>query len=1368
MEEERTVILTIFHLIQRACPLTAAGCSVPRSPVSTLKPHKNPGGNHRQEASFSTFQNPTLQTLKPLNCPTFLVGTLALPSFANCNSSIKCSCFQFSDDSATICCDILDFDPKMIGLKIRILAWNFIPLTCGNGGVKDGFLEIISWEPLQACRGDVCSFSDFSSFCLSLGVCDVKDNSNSSLIFGVVESVSPVFVVPCVGGESGSRNISGFLVDVLVCQCKFCVSKFLESELRDLTEEKVKNHSFTKRAIVYFSGSTSSWHPVISRFISNVILLTGLKKKLVFITKEESKLMYVTTDEASLHVAKLFKEQGLSRNTDIKGKGEIGSYTGVITGTYMQGMVVELDQDVILLLTDQHLIVPHCARVGAIVTLENVHFVDPKFPWAKMLILGACCRTSVYVESFSPLETRCHLKSHSQRTQTLLQKFINSLTFAARLWALLVVSCFRKKFAGVLPEKAIFGSKHKEGLAQEYASSHLPLSAFQFRHGVLVEFCRHDSCFVGKEEQYFHLRLVLPIANLISYCEISWKKILVNRENFSDFVGDINQKKPVSCGGRSYVQSIRRVLRTEEIGILVLGTLKTSLYSGRLQLVDATGAVDIMLDLPATWNFDKIFEAKDFTLIMEGIPPDMVDADSTICPPLSCRSIFSNAQPLRTMKISIYLHHWPTDDSRSHSLFFDWKGNSQELDSGKFHLLMLTHKYPIQQKFQGDQAKRSNMFAQARVLPWDLLVAGKDKDAVMDMVSAGHWKDLLETFTRQENHLTHKRCKIEQALAEASNYGLNDSGDGLNSQFSGSCSADRNLYIGDTCFPNQLLELPCLVASKGVNCHCLGMLCCTIERAKIVSGSVLPRRKVLLEFSPDSFCTYEVLKIGRCYLVQHKEEDILCYPIGRVKVFVSTSTKLWCLTFSSIESLQGSDDSDALQNCSIHTNSDEEISKGYRQLEISCLTGNAIYNEIYTDVRVFVPSSALNLLENVIGKLDGGSPESRDGFEEESDIHGRGGSMVNASTQSSGNSWTDYCLPEGNLITLRGLVVALHDCSSEAFPAQPTPIPGEGYLPFLRGTGGVCVHVLVDNQIVRVFFDLKKQTYPIGLGGDAYATFHRLLVLSRQNKYMMTPVSFITIDETSLMNGHLADEFNHAHGTVGLRSNTSQSTVPPVLISDALQLSELKPTQFRCRVVALYILVVQKATATAVSQSCGCSILSAIEIPFAGFVMDDGSSSCCCWADSERAAALLGLESEEILLEETAETFGRSKAGRGQQYNSTVNHVDKILEQHGRVVAKNYGSMFDSSCQDLAFSVGSGRSISSSEQDILRSLTTKAFLSTSWTIVGSLMDPEASSWLEQRLTELDMAVPPLPNVWATSVNRTDVLAEARNIIQGLV
>lgn len=256
----------------------------------------------------------------------------------------------------------------MIDQKIRILAWNFIPLKCGNRGVKGGCLEIISWDFFQACSGNVCSLSDFSCFCLSLGACDVKDNSKAScLIFGVIESISPISVVPCASGESGSRNINGFLVNIRVCQCECCASKYLISELRDLSEKNVKDHCFIKTVIVYFCGLTSSWHPVISRFIGDIVLLAGLKKKLVFVRKEESQLMYVTTDEVSLHIAMLFKERGLNQNTDARGKGECGSYTGIITGCYMQGMVLELDQDVILLLTDKHLTVPHCVRVGALV-----------------------------------------------------------------------------------------------------------------------------------------------------------------------------------------------------------------------------------------------------------------------------------------------------------------------------------------------------------------------------------------------------------------------------------------------------------------------------------------------------------------------------------------------------------------------------------------------------------------------------------------------------------------------------------------------------------------------------------------------------------------------------------------------------------------------------------------------------------------------------------------------------------------------------------------------------------------------------------------------------------------------------------------
>lgn len=48
------------------------------------------------------------------------------------------------------------------------------------------------------------------------------------------------------------------------------------------------------------------------------------------------------------------------------------------------------------------------------------------------------------------------------------------------------------------------------------------------------------------------------------------------------------------------------------------------------------------------------------------------------------------------------------------------------------------------------------------------------------------------------------------------------------------------------------------------------------------------------------------------------------------------------------------------------------------------------------------------------------------------------------------------------------------------------------------------------------------------------------------------------------------------------------------------------------------------------------------------------------------------------------------------------------------------------------------------------------------------MDAKAYRWLEERLTEVGVTVPPLLNIWATSVGHTDLLAEARSIVEGLL
>ncbi|GER36343.1 CST complex subunit CTC1 [Striga asiatica] len=1343
MEDVTNTALTISHIIQRGRPLTAASSLVAARPVFISKPQKNPGRDNRKKPSFATLQDANPKTLEPLNQPTTLIGALTLPSFFELTSPIKCSCFQFSDYSATICCDVLDFDPIMIGREIKVLAWNFIPLKCDNKGVKSGFLEIITWDFLQAWSGEVCCYPNLGPFCLDFGACDVKDKSKtSSLIFGAIESISPVFVVPCTSGESSSKNVSGFLVSLLTCQCKFCVSKVLVRQLKDLSEINVKDHHFSKTAIVYFCGSTSSWHPMMSRFIGNIVMLRGLKKRLVYIRKEESQLMHVTTDDTSLHIA-TFKDQGRIHNAEIRKNAEFGSYTGVITGIYMKGVVVEFDRDVILLLTEQHINVPHSVRLGAIVTLKNVHFVDPKFPWGKMMILGACFRTSIRVESFSPLETGCRLKSHSQSP---LQKFIDSLSFAARLWALLVASCFRKKFAGIFSEKEILGSKHKAGMAQKYATSLLPSSAYRSQQGIMLEFCKHDLSCGAKEELHGPLRLVLPIGNLISYCEGFWNKIL-DQENLST-VGCGAPKKLLSCGGRTHVQSLRRILCTDEIGVSVLGKLKISLSSRRLQLVDATGEVDIMHDLSESWDFDRIFEAKGFRLVIEGMLPKLVDLDSTIYQPLSCRSIFSNELSLKRMKLSIYLFNCLIDgDSRGHSVFFELNEKSQKLENAKFHLLLLTHKFPIMQKFQGDLAKGSNMFAQAIILPWDLLLDETSRDTAMIVAPSEHKKVSVENIARHENHLIHKRRKSEQISIEASYGGLNDVRNGT----SDSCSSCSNPYIENTCVSNNPLELPCVVATKGVNCYCTGMLLCANELTEIVCFCKLPMRKVLLEFDPDSFSRYEVAKIGSCYLVSDQEGDMLCsikenYQVSRAKVNICSGTIFRSLTFSSIESLHSSHLSNAFP----------------------CPPNNGVDSKIHSEISVFVPSSALNLLENFTKAWDRG-PSGPNYSLEEVDIPDPVQPVIDASMQSLSISCYNCTLPEGNLITLHGLVVALHECNDDAFPAQPKPIiAGEGYLPmFHHGNGGgVCVHVLVDSRMVRIICDVGKQTFPVGLGRDTYATFHRILVLSGQNKYMMTPVSFITINNTCLMNKILAEEEYDACTPVGLTGIPIPEVIPISLICDAFQLLEPKPMQFRCRVVAVYILVMEKAGTSAVSQSSATSVQSALGIPFAGFVIDDGSSCCCCWADSERAAMLLGLEPKEYLLQDSAETFGLSKSGTGPQCSSTINQLNQMLEKHGRIVVKNYGSVFDSSCQDLSFSVGSDGLIGSSGEDFIRSLIADAISSVSWTIDASLMDAKLCSWLQENLTKMDISIPTLLNIWATNVGHTDVLEEARNIIRG--
>ncbi|KAL3505216.1 hypothetical protein ACH5RR_035057 [Cinchona calisaya] len=1367
MEAETAKILKISDLISRARPLSGISSLYPGRNVPSDQPRLAANQPPKPFSDKPTSQNPEFKILKPLSHPTILIGTLALPPEHRCNnhnanSTIHCSCFQFTDGdgSATICCDILDFHPQLLGKKIRVCAWNFIPFKVGCD-YSSGFLEIIRWELLE------CSSNSIEFSLAPASSTEFKNDSKAKYsIFGVLETVSPVSVVPCLtGGSSSSGNdpisLCGFLVKMLVCECRLCNSRKAPLLLGDLCEQSYKNHCFMKPLIVYFHGSASSWHQVIVRLVRSVVSFSGLKKKLVYITKDDSELMYVTSNKAFLQLPEMAKKCIPNEKVELRGKGEVGSYAGTVTGVYMQGMAVELDQEVMLLLTDHQLIIPHSVRVGAVVSVRNVHFVSTKFSWTKTLVLGACSITCICVESFSPLETGCHKKSHSQN---FLRRFVDSLAFSARLWVLLIVTCFRKKFAGILSEKEILGSKHKVGLAQSYATSNLPASAYLIRpHGVFVEYCKHGLCAYGNKGDYSLLKLVVPISCFKRYFENRWVKMLLDREKDFDIMGSIEQRNSLSCCGRSYAKLLREIFQSYDTGIILLGNLKVSPSSGKLQLVDATGSIDVVTpDTTSRRDFNRIYEVEDFTVVMQGVPDKKYCLEISPSEPFTCRSIFESAPLERELKLSLFIyyhfrHKISENDSSSSK---NCEGSFQEFEGGTFHLLWLKHKFPLLHKCLGDQvvSNRSSAFAEAIIMPWDLTLPESDQIA--------HFTGLplydLRNVEKLEKQVGLERCK---RLRDAGNSECSDLNNSCHSAY---CTEKKH------CDLNFPLKFPCLISSVSFKCPCQGFVHCTDKKAMTSSGCKPNGKRVLLEFDSQSLYMYQRIRIGAYYMVKHHRNDVICAvkdDNNVTAVPVSSETYLWSLSFSSDVVLKNSDPSSVFRFCNSSVSNVEILPDASQQFEIPPPKFSPISPEYCSDFNVCLPADIVSYLKIGTSNLESGLMKPSISLQDEGDVYDGNGVVVTTPVVSSGTSHSDLLLPEGNLLSLHGRVVAIHDSNGASFDSHlRSKSCVKVHQPIIsQGTTIICIHVLVDHHTAMIFGALGKHTYPTGFGPGVDATFHRILVLGGENQYMLIPASFIVIDSANIIDYWCIDEGDSVSDSIVAHNSTSPGVYPAAFISEILHCVDFRPVQLHCRVVGLYVLVLQKNKKAGYSSTRVQSYSSLLDIPLAGFILDDGSSTCCCWANHERAANMLRLPTEASSKESCTKTSRRFEIPvTGKANGSSAGHLNRILRQHGRVVIKNYGSMFDSSCLDLSFSVDNGEVICSSDENILRCLIMNACFSTLWTVVGSLMDSTATHQLEKELSEMDMTVLPLQNIWASGVYHSDPLTESRILVHGLV
>ncbi|KAJ0770526.1 putative CST complex subunit CTC1, plant protein [Helianthus annuus] len=54
---------------------------------------------------------------------------------------------------------------------------------------------------------------------------------------------------------------------------------------------------------MYFCGSALVWYSAMSRLIGGTVLISGMKKKIVFLREGKSLMMYVSTEKAIIHVS---------------------------------------------------------------------------------------------------------------------------------------------------------------------------------------------------------------------------------------------------------------------------------------------------------------------------------------------------------------------------------------------------------------------------------------------------------------------------------------------------------------------------------------------------------------------------------------------------------------------------------------------------------------------------------------------------------------------------------------------------------------------------------------------------------------------------------------------------------------------------------------------------------------------------------------------------------------------------------------------------------------------------------------------------------------------------------------------------------
>ncbi|KAM0911145.1 hypothetical protein ACQ4PT_013695 [Festuca glaucescens] len=1203
-------LLPIRRPTTGASSLFSSSPSPPRA-TSTSQPRKKPKHSPPNPA-------PTTAPFAPIPHPVLLAGTLSLPS-ASCSDGCRNHCLSLVDPSsaASVCCYLLDFDPASIGREILILAWNYLPSIRQN---EAGVLEVVRWR-LAEVSGPVPGPSFLTSILLNC-VDAEPDLATRGRAFGVVRSVSVVFSVPHAAQKSkadGGGDLVGFIAEMMCCGCRQCKASQPESG---------QDHKFEVGKFVYFVDSASRWRPVLARLIGRPVSVTGLRKKMVSVGKKGSYTMLVSS--AITMVAWCPSYVGVPQSGELPGKCT-GVYSGIVSGIYMHGTLVELDGIAWLLIDDKQLVPPHSLRIGAVISVKKLRLVRLNFAWTTVVLLGTCSKTSITINSFSLMDSKFHMRAENKG---LSGKYLNSLDLSARFWYGLMILVLLLSDTLTMIDKntryIFFPSSHgmatrkrfgaqkmyqqKQGLAHIYAAKVLSSKGFEPQHDVLVKFCNHNCDIKSSGSNLEACKLVIPFANFICKCESLWISIMLKCWNGMEKVGNNQGLNQFLCDGLPYPGTTKRIISTADLGFVLVGSMKISSLPKRLQLVDDTGCIDIIVpDLPPNVCLDGIYEINDCKLALEG-PVAYLDHYG-VSDPLSCKAVFqklSFRKKVHHLKIFVIVNWSELSRIGPSSQIPSQTNNRGRL----FHLLKLSHFFPAINNHQDTPGP--SMYAEAMILPYNLKFTGLN-DCIEDAESFR----ISSTRSRCDSKVPmEKPCYIPCSLS----FRTTSLSGTLVSSYS--CGSDGNILIDTSCE-----EQGC------------------------------PSR-ILLEFKEGRLLKYQLLWIGGYYLLECPSDSSSfgvkgcgCFQCG--KITLDSQDKLWSLAIS----FNG------------NGNIKQGIVDQYTGEVDEPFPRNAFHNDIslvqsWNDFHQHLDFLLKFYCEAVNGKMEEYNALC-------SVLNGLCSYSVEVITVSSctdimmgkkpfgSSNLQSEKLVQGDLISLHGKVenVHSHDCKDRHLT------PG-------NEAHNICIHLADDNQTVRLRGYLSKHCYPVGIGRGASVTFHRVLLT--RHELLLTPVTYIEV--TSISHTELNRERATSPLMPGGLKDSSPSTVLPCPILHEKHFKDSRPMQFQCRVVTIHLLVLDSCLHDLqTSEAANKSKMLAVQVPLAGFIVDNGTSLCCCWADDARAEPLLRLQEIAVLDASVSLKFSkdRKKANLQQTFGSCL---QKMLKKHKNVIVKNYGIPPDTSC----------------------------------------------------------------------------------------